>query len=440
MSKCLFVLTGFLLAICAAIWPAAASSAYGCANLETNEALPTVEGKDGYFYRVMADLRMQHPLSDHIADLVATLADALAATGTTLVYVPVPTKSLVMPQYLPNAARQYGFDYKVAEFAYRDVVDKLIARGVVTVDLLEAMRHLPEGEPAFLKADFHWTSSGAKAAARVVGDTITKLQGFNPVAHEAFETRALGEVQIISTMRRILQENCTKALPPAATEGYSTTEIAPAAVDIFGDVQRDDSIVLVGTSYSDLAAANFQGFLSQSLQMPVTNFAISGGDQFGSITSYMTSEAFLKHRPKIVIWENPIYNNLGKFGDAPLIELTAAARQACRPVDRTQISATGKNALSVSVSAGQVPDHAVIYAYSGNDQSRHAELKFSLEDGHLFESGIWRADRIVSTGRYYFPVRYFGSRDAHSFQLVFDQMSPENATVSICSLTGGQVQ
>lgn len=441
MSKSQSILAGFLLATCAAIAPAAASSAYGCANLETNQILPTVEGKEGYFYRIMADLRMQHPLSDHIAELIAALSDALAATGTTLVYVPIPTKSLVMPQYLPEAAQQYGFDHNVAEIAYKDVVRKLNAHGVVTVDLLDAMRHLPQGKPAFLRADFHWTSAGAEAAARVVADMISKLSGFDIVARKAFETRPLGEVQIISTMRRILQENCTKALPPAVTEGYRTTEIArAAAVDIFGDAEPEHSIVLVGTSYSDLAASNFQGFLAQSLELPVTNFAISGGDQFGSITSYMTSEAFLNHRPKVLIWENPIYNNLGKFGDTPLIELMAAARQTCRTIDRTQISQAGDNALSVSVSAGQVPDHAVIYAYSGDDQSRHATLKFRLNDGHLFESGIWRADRVVSSGRYYFPVRYFGSRGAQTFQLAFDQMSLQSATVSICSLTEGQTK
>ncbi|MEK1888623.1 MAG: alginate biosynthesis protein [Phyllobacterium sp.] len=441
MLKCMSILAGLLLVTCATIVPAASSSAYGCANLESNQALPTLEGKEGYFYRVMADLRMQHPLSNHIAELIGALDEALAATGTTLVYVPIPTKSLVMPQYLPEAAHEYGFDYDVAEFAYKDVVEKLNARGVITVDVLNAMRHLPQGKAAFLQADFHWTSAGAEAAAKVVAETMSKLPGFARATSNTFETRPLGEMQIISTMRRILQENCTKALPPAVTEGYGTTETAPAAaVDIFGDAQPEQSIVLVGTSYSDLAAANFDGFLSQSLAMPVTNFAISGGDQFGSITSYMTSEAFLNHRPKVLVWENPIYNNLGKFGDTPLIELMAAARQACRTVDRTQISPAGDNALSVSVSAGQVPDHAVIYAYSGNDQSRHAALKFRLNDGHLFESGIWRADRVVSSGRYYFPVRYFGSRAAHTFQLAFDQMSLQSATVSICSLTEGQTK
>lgn len=442
MSSHPFILASFLLAASAGIASAASlpSSGYGCSNLEINRTMPTMEGKQGYFYRVLADLRMQHQLSDHTASLIGALAEALEATGTTLIYVPVPTKSLVLPQYLPEAALQYGFDYGVAEVAYKGVVEKLNKQGVVTVDVLDAMRNVPHGKPAFLQADFHWTSAGAEAAAKAVADRISKLPGFDAVAHDVFETHALGQVQIISTMRRVLQEYCTKALPPAVTEGYRTTEIAPAAADIFGDQQSEHSIVLVGTSFSDLAASNFAGFLSQSLQRPVTNFAISGGDQFGSITSYMTSEAFLQSRPKVLIWENPIYNNLGKFGDAPLIELTAAARQACRTVDKIQISAIGDKALSVSLSAGQIPDYAVIYAYSGNDQSRRAELKFRLNDGQLFESGIQRADRVVTSGRYYFPVRYFGSRAAQTFQLTFDQMSLPSAVVSICSLTEGQMK
>ena len=415
------------------------SSGYGCSNLEANQTLPAIEGKGGYFFRIVADLRMHHELSDHTASLVGTLAKALEASGTTLVYVPIPTKSLVISQYLPEAARQYGFDYEVARIAYGRTIEKLSSNGVITVDLLDAMRNTPEGKPAFLQADFHWTSAGADAAAKVVAERISKLPGFEGAhAHDAFETQAIGRVEVISTMRRILQQNCTEALPSAVTDGYRTIERTPsAASDIFGDKQSGHSIVLVGTSYSDLAASNFGGFLSQHLQMPVTNFAISAGDQFGSITSYMTSDAFQQNRPRVIVWENPIYNNLGKFGDTPLIELMAATRQDCRIVDKTLISAGDDKASSIVLSGVDVPDNAVIYANSGDNLSRHATLRFRLADGNLFESGIWRADRVVSSGRFYFPVRYFGSRTTDTFQLEFDKMSLPDVAVSICEPVKG---
>ena len=38
-----------------------APSAYGCRNLQADPQTPILEGKDGVFYRVYADIRMQHP-------------------------------------------------------------------------------------------------------------------------------------------------------------------------------------------------------------------------------------------------------------------------------------------------------------------------------------------------------------------------------------------
>ena len=88
---------------------AAAQSVYGCSDLEGRQARASVEGTSGVFYRVNPDLRMFHAFSDEsIADL-AKLAQALDAHGTTLVYVPMPTKSLAMPDQLPPEAGEKRF-------------------------------------------------------------------------------------------------------------------------------------------------------------------------------------------------------------------------------------------------------------------------------------------------------------------------------------------
>ena len=71
-------------------------SSYGCAALETASALPSVEGLDGVFYRVLADLRMRHPMEDAVMAQMGALSQALAEGGTTLIYVAVPTKSQAM--------------------------------------------------------------------------------------------------------------------------------------------------------------------------------------------------------------------------------------------------------------------------------------------------------------------------------------------------------
>ncbi len=99
--------------------PASASD-FGCSGLENDPLVASVEGKEGYFYRVLADIRMQHQLSDHTARQLADVAKALEANGTTLIYVPIPTKSLTMPEYLPDRTFQLGFNYDIAKAAYDD--------------------------------------------------------------------------------------------------------------------------------------------------------------------------------------------------------------------------------------------------------------------------------------------------------------------------------
>lgn len=414
----------------------AASSAFGCAGLETNRQLAVVEGKNGFFYRVIADLRMEQQLSEHTADEVAALAEALEAGGTTLVFVPIPTKSLVLPEYLPEAARSdFGFDYGVAKSAYDDVIRRLRDRGIATVDLLDSLKKEPGDVPPFFQADFHWTSSGARASAKQIAATIHQLPGADDLKKAGFETKPTTRLSIISTMRRLLQASCKDALPLPQTQGYETVETGStdSAVDIFGSDDSGGTVALVGTSYSDLPASNFAGFLSEALSTPVTNYSISGGNQFGSITSYLTSEAFQENRPRFLIWENPIYNNVGKFGDAPLIELSTAARQGCRTIDSGKISLLGTNVLSVALSKEEVSNSAVIYAFSGDTHSRRATLRFQLNDGNQFESSIIRADRMVSTGRFYFPVRYFASEASSHINLEFDRLSANTAAVSVCN-------
>ncbi len=47
-------------------------------------------------------------------DHLATMAKALEKNGTTLIYVPLPTKSQVLPELVPARASLYGFDAGIA--------------------------------------------------------------------------------------------------------------------------------------------------------------------------------------------------------------------------------------------------------------------------------------------------------------------------------------
>lgn len=419
----------------------AVDSAFGCKHLEDNPTLPSVEGKDGFFFRIFADLRMQHPLTDVTADQMSQLAEALKAHGTTLLYVPIPTKSVTLPTFLPEEASLFGFNEDVAVAVYEDQIARLKAKGVLAVDLLSALRTDNGGDPPFFRSDFHWTSRGAETAAEAIGGLLKGLPEYAEITPVNYETRPMGVELAVSGMRRTLQAYCVLSLPPVISNAYETVEVASAdaALDIFGDSGGgeeggpSDEIALVGTSFSDAAVPNFAGFLAQYASMPVSNFAITGGNQFGAITSYLTSREFQTNRPKFMVWENPIYNNLAQFGTGSLTELIAAARNECQPVASTPVIDKAKGLFEADLSGTTVTPNQVLLADAGDNNSRDIVLNFESRDGRTFTREVHRGDRFRGTGRFYIPLESLDSLELAKVSIKYDRLSEENAAISICN-------
>lgn len=425
--------------------PVLAQSAFGCKHLEDNPTLPSVEGKDGFFFRIFADLRMQHPFTPEVTTLMGQLSDALKARGTTMIYVPVPTKSVTLPTFLPAEASLFGFDETVANRVYEDQIERLRASNVIAVDLLRALRTTDGGDPPFFRSDFHWTSTGARKAAEAIGGMIKSMPDYAEVTPTSFKSTPLGNELAVSGMRRELQAYCALSLPPVVSEAYQTVEVASAdaTLDIFGDTPpasdegsgggRADEIALVGTSFSDAEVPNFSGFLAEHASMPVSNFAITGGNQFGAITSYLTSREFQAERPRYMVWENPIYNNLAQFGTGPLTELIAAARNDCAPLSNTP-AVDDAGALIADLAPEQIGAKQVLLADAGDEGSRDVVLKFTSKDGRVFEREVHRGDRFRATGRFFIPLESLDSLELEKVEITFDRLARDTAAVSLCNL------
>ncbi len=422
--------------------PALAASAFGCKHLENNPTLPAVEGKDGFFFRVFADLRMQHPFTDEVTTLMGELSAALKAKGTTLIYVPIPTQSVTLPTFLPEDAALFGFDETVATTVYTDQVARLAEKDVIAVDLLAALRTADGSDPPFFRSDFHWTSTGARKAAEAIGGLIKALPDYAEVTPVTYETRATGTEIAVSGMRRELQAYCSASLPPVISAAFETIEVASAdtALDIFGDdapaeggAGKADEVALVGTSFSDALVPNFSGFLAEHAGLPVANFALTGGNQFGAITPYLTSREFQAERPRYLVWENPVYNNLAQYGTGPLTELIAAARNDCAPVSAAPV-VNDAGALVADLSADRVGARQVLLADAGDAGSRDVVLKFTSKDGRVFEREVHRGDRVRSTGRFYVPLESLDSLELAQVEISFDRLSEDTASVSLCNL------
>lgn len=457
----------FALCVLAAPAAYAGPSQFGCANTQF-AASASIEGKDGVFYRVQSDLRLQHPMDDAVVAQLAELTRVLAEQGTTLIYVNVPTKGQAMPQYLPPEAAAYGYDPALMQANYQDVTDRLNAAGVPSPDLMSAMLKAGPDEKVFFQADFHWTPDGARLAAQAIGEMIRKLPAYADVTPVEFTSQPADPEIAFSGLRRELQTYCKEALPeveattwvttratgaelsaadifadaapePAAPEGDAAAAEGDAAtegeaLDIFGTGSEEASLVLVGTSFSDSSINNFAGFLSEYSGIEVVNYAITGGNQFGSMTSYLTSRDFAEDRPTFLVWENPIYNGLAQFGPLPMDELIVAAGPTCDIAVETTVA---ENALVASFQPGKLkPEDAFLFD-QGGEGARIADVTFETGAGIRRTIRIERSDRLRATGRFFLKLEPYWHPDLVKVEVSFDRALGDTSALTLCPTQKG---
>jgi alginate biosynthesis protein AlgX len=326
-----------LLAACAGALaaPAAAQSVYGCTDLAGQNAFASVEGADGTFYRIDPDLMMTHPFSDDTVAGLAELSRRLAARGTRLIYVPLPTKSLAMPEGLPPEAHDLGYDATLAATLYDDMLRRLAEAGVTAVNARAALRGGAGAAPSFFATDPRLTATGARRTAEAIAATLATLPGTADLPRARFETRPAGVQRLPSAMRLALQRHCLIPLPEVETETFVTTRLDGAAAGggnalLGGGPRPQARVALVGTEYSGDPALNLAGFLSTATGLDVQGYAVAGGGAFAAISSYLTSRAFAEGPPAVLVWTNPVFESLASHGDQPLRELIAAAGDSCR--------------------------------------------------------------------------------------------------------------
>lgn len=410
-----------------------AGSAYGCRNLANDNLTPILEGKEGVFYRVYADIRMHHPFSDRTVELLGQLSEALAQRGTTLMYLPIPTKSQAMPEQLPDLAQLYGFNVKQASGVYSSLLERLAARDVIAIDGQSALRAAAPGTHPYFGTDFHWNAEGARLMAAQIAGQLKGLEGYDALEKSEFQTTEIGVERAFSGLRRQIQKKCIDEIPQAETMTYETVKVESeslGALDLFGSSESRTPLVIVGTSFADMEIAHFEGWMAQYTQLDVVNYAITGGNQFGAMLSYLTSDDFREDPPHFLIWENPIYNNLLQYGEQPLLELISAAGDSCTvpmPIERV-----GASTLRVDLAGLTRLENDVIHAEAGREGPRQVTVTAHLADGSTRSNFIERGERLRATGHFYMPLDIFGTKPLTHIDVTFDRAVPESANVTLC--------
>lgn len=246
---------------------------------------------------------------------VLKVQKTLSARGIKLLVVVVPDKTRI-------EASQLGMLHRPSRYAQRasQWVTELNSTGVDALDLTDTLAAFKQKHTAaFLKSDSHWTEQGAQAAAIAVSAEVLRLK-ITPspaqtlVVDKRTDSRRSGDLIRLAGVdwlptglqpeQDIAQETSFKVDDRKNnTSGSSAPSVASASTDdLFGDTDLPN-IVAIGTSYS--RTSNFVAFIEKELNAKVANLARSGGDFSGAMNAYLSSVAFKKTPPKLVIWEIP---------------------------------------------------------------------------------------------------------------------------------------
>jgi alginate O-acetyltransferase complex protein AlgJ len=246
---------------------------------------------------------------------VLKVQKTLSAKGIKLLVVVVPDKTRI-------EASQLGMLHRPSRYAQRasQWVTDLNSSGIDALDLTDTLAAFKQKHTAaFLKSDSHWTEQGAQAAAIAVSAEVLRLK-ITPspaqtlVVDKRVDSRRSGDLIRLAGVdwlptglqpeQDIAQETSFKVDDRKNhAPGSSAQSVASASTDdLFGDTDLPN-IVVIGTSYS--RTSNFVAFIEKELNAKVANLARSGGDFSGAMNAYLSSVAFKKTPPKLVIWEIP---------------------------------------------------------------------------------------------------------------------------------------
>ena len=231
---------------------------------------------------------------------IAAVRSALAEQGVNLVVALVPAKAAMVPEHVPAPLPA------AAAERYEALVTQLHHAGVIVSDLRSTLGRLPDGTPAYLRTDTHWTSEGAAAAAASIASTIDAYAPFSELGQRRYRTEVgpaethWGDLTVFLDLGPLLPRF---GPPPDLLAVPQTRSLDPASSDLLGPVEV--SVALVGTSYSADPSWNAVGALREALGVDVVDASISGLGPWEPMRRYLEGEAFVTARPEVIVWEFP---------------------------------------------------------------------------------------------------------------------------------------
>jgi alginate biosynthesis protein AlgX len=400
------------------------------------------QGDDGWFFRMDSDVNDFMMQAPQVVSMVGRLAETLKARGVSLVYLPIPTRAMTDADRLPAGIDDgIVYDGYLASEQFKALVSRLRKTGVVTVDLLSTVE-AAEGDDFHFARDTHWRPEGARLAARTVATTIEAAGVLAGVVRVGFASTAGSEEPLASPMARALQDLCLDALAPNTYATFTTERTEVTADDLLGGDDGSDAapVAVVGTSYSDIPAFNFIGFLSEATGVDVANYAISGGGTYTALLQWSHSPAVDGALPKALVWENPVAYRLDAGGVAALRQIIPAIRGGCQ--GSALHSATlrvepGRSATIAVPETVSVSGHDAWLSIRLSDPTiRSFRISLEARDGDGEDFAVSRPPRMADTDRAYLELSDDIAAPLSRVTIAAPVARPTDFNVDICQSKG----
>ncbi|AVD82601.1 hypothetical protein C4Q28_10760 [Pseudomonas sp. SWI6] len=257
-----------------------------------------VLGKDGWLYtnqeyRVPNDLDAN--LTGQLEQIVKVRAQ-LAEHGKQLVVLPLPMK---LDVYAAHA--EHAFDPRVTGL-YDRFVSELQRHQLDVVPLRSAFLANLGGPKLFLKSDTHWSPEGARLAAYELARQRPQLLG-----DQVYLSHPSGEKSIKGDLMNYIQFDHARLAPQFGANPiklYETLKAEQSSDDLFAE--QEQSLLLVGTSYSKIDDWNFVGFLKEALNRDLLSIAVEARGPFEAMNQFLASDQLANPQVETVVWEFPL--------------------------------------------------------------------------------------------------------------------------------------
>lgn len=356
-------------------FPAMAENAY-CEALAEDETYKEnqsykklITGDEGWIFRTKTDFADDFTINLALEDRLKRLHDAFQKKDIEVVIALLPTRGMVHYDKIDYV----GYDPLKAGRDYQDLATHLRKIGYIVA----APESFSAQTSFFYKQDHHWRPEGAKLMAMTVAQEIKKLPAYEEIEQMPFRTEKEADIDHTGTFQKFINDVCGSNIPPEKVPAYKTYSLQG---NMLTD-QPDAGIVLIGTSNSTHQAshANFPGFLKEAIGADIQNFSVSGGGVDTSILDWLSSDDYVSTKPKIVIWEIPVYQNYK--GEPFYRQALPAVYGPC--ADKTVVSETigiNQNKFKTSMLEGKNISSKNHYAYLKFNEFQGRKFRLTIED------------------------------------------------------------